>query len=184
MIVLVKGHPVHCSSAFIELSGAVGDAALSGCLPTSTIHGIDHATASKRNPTSAAPPITADGLHLSIRIGIRGASLLSEPGTEGDRRDGAVSLAWQGGCRERKSKKECDDKRGSWWNLPRWTAKTDAELRATCALLILTTYMRIKKHLLTNWHAWINHRAIVKGTRNSLSWQTWQFSFNWQTSSG
>lgn len=62
-------------------------------------------------------------------------------------------------------------------------AKTDAELRPACALLILTTYARIKKHLLTNWHAWINHRAILKGTMNSLSWQTWQFSLTWQMSS-
>lgn len=50
-------------------------------------------------------------------------------------------------------------------------AKTDAELRPPCALLILSTYRRIKKHLLTNWHAWINHRAVLKGTMNSLSWQ-------------
>ena len=62
-------------------------------------------------------------------------------------------------------------------------AKTDAELRPACALLILTTYTRIKKHLLTNWHAWINHRAILKGTMNPLSWQTWQFSLKWQMSS-
>lgn len=29
-------------------------------------------------------------------------------------------------------------------------AKTDVKLRPACALLILTTYTRIKKHLLTN----------------------------------
>lgn len=33
MIVLVKGHPVLRGLAFNELSGAVGDAALSACLP-------------------------------------------------------------------------------------------------------------------------------------------------------
>ncbi len=86
MIVLVKGHPVLRGLAFIELSGAVGDAVLSACLPTSTIHGIDHATASERNPTTTAPPITADGPHLSIRVGVRAIQRLS------GRADGGASL--------------------------------------------------------------------------------------------
>lgn len=46
MIVLGKGQLVLCSLALIDLSGDVGDAALSASLPTSTIHGIDHAAAS------------------------------------------------------------------------------------------------------------------------------------------
>lgn len=52
---------------------------------------------------------------------------------------------------KRERKEECGDKRGqlvkpSMSNF----AKTDAELRPACALLILTTYTRIKKHLLTD----------------------------------
>lgn len=88
-----------------------------------------------------------------------------------------------GGDRERNKTQQRDDKhvqlvRPSMINF----AKTDAELRPGYALLILATYKRIKKHLLSNWRAWINHRAILKGTLSSLSWQTWQFSLKWQMS--
>lgn len=82
MIVLVKGHPVLCGWAFIELSGAVGDAALVG-LPA-CLHAHLHRPWYRsrrrhplppRNPTTRAPPITADGPHLSIRIGLRAVRL-------------------------------------------------------------------------------------------------------------
>lgn len=62
-------------------------------------------------------------------------------------------------------------------------AKMDAELKPQCALLILTNYTRIKKHLLTKWQVCINHRATVKDIMSSLSGLTWQFSIKWHTSS-
>lgn len=84
--------------------------------------------------------------------------------------------------RERQSKKGRDDKRTQLLKLSMLNfAKTDAELRPACALLILTTYTRIKKHLLTNWHAWINHRAILK-RQDEFSFMTnLAISLKWQT---
>lgn len=78
---------------------------------------------------------------------------LSQPGTDRERRDKVAGLKW----RERQTKKRRENKRGcvdkraqlvkpSMSNF----AKTDVELRPACALLILTTCMRIKEHLLTN----------------------------------
>ena len=190
MIVLVKGHPVLCGWAFIELSGAVGEAALvslparlPACPPPPSMGSITPPPppSSGRNPTTRAPPITADEPHLSIRVGNRAVRLPFRA------RDGKKEMEGRSGNRaveKRERKEECGDKRGqlaepSMSNF----AKTDAELRPACALLILTTYTRIKKHLLTDWHAWINHRAILKGTINSLSWQTWQISLKGQMSS-
>lgn len=131
-------------------------------------------------PTTTAPPITADGPYPPIRIGFRAP--LFRGGDQKGRKDGATCLQWRE--RERKKTQRCGDKhvqlvKPSMINF----AKTDAEFRPGYALLILTTYKRIKKHLLSNWRVWINHRAILKGTLNSLSWQTWQFSLKWQMSS-
>ncbi|CAB1412937.1 unnamed protein product [Pleuronectes platessa] len=52
---------------------------LPACLATSTIQGIDH---SKRNLTTLAPPITADGSYLPERAGVRATRRLSEPGAK------------------------------------------------------------------------------------------------------
>lgn len=106
------------------------------CPPTSTIRGIDHAAASERNPTTAAPPITADGPHPSIR------AFQSQGQTVRERTEWQVCSG---------KMRECGDKhvqlvKPSMLNF----AKTDAELRPLYALLILSTYGRIKKHLLTN----------------------------------
>lgn len=127
-----------------------------------------------RNPTTAAPPITADRSHLSVTTGARAARCLQGPG-QTERESGC------GKERQRKGKKGGDDKQVRRWNLPCSTsAKTDPVLGAACALLILTTYSEIKKRLLTNWWVWINHRAELKGRKIGASWQYWSFWLKWQ----
>ena len=130
----------HAASPSLSCRGFVGeDATLPACRATSTIHGIDH---SQRNPTTTAPPITADGSHLPVRAGVRATQREGERerGREGERREG--ERGWSGVGKERKkertSKKGRGDKRvqlvkPSMLNF----AKTDAEPRPACALLII-----------------------------------------------
>lgn len=105
--------------------------------------------ASQRNPIAQAPPITVDRSHPSIRA---------------IQRQGWIE------------RNEITNVKAAFMlNF----AKRHYELRPLCALLILTTFTRIKKHLHTEPCAWINHGVTVKGTIIPLSSHTWQFSQKW-----
>lgn len=171
MMVLIKGHPVLCSLAFIELSGAVGDAA-----PPAHLH---HPWDRSHRRLLEKP-----NQHSSSNYCWWATSFYRSHTVHRQRkREKWWSGKERAGERERK-RKNYGDRRAqlvepSMLNF----AKTDAELRPLCALLILATYTWIKKRLLTDWHAWINHRAVLKGAVNWLSRETWQFSLKWRMSS-
>lgn len=156
MIALIKRHPGLCSLACIEQSGAVGDAVS----PTHLYYPRDRSSGLLEKPNHPS----SSNYHWWTTF---------------------FSLSHAAPFRARKKKKKTERKGRlrMWWQANAASMKTVSELGTPSAWLILTTYTRIKKHLLTKSHVWINHRALVKGTMSFLSSQSWQFSLKRQMSS-